>query len=235
MTMKMTMPNIKAEEEGILMFWDMLLSGIQTGYMDDLYLLIMFAAIAAMIHFTFQSKYNLIKSLIIWGGIGVSLWISFRLLYAIQYTIFYSYKDFFQQHQLAYDIFYNFGIWIFFIQVILLILGAKLIYKNSMKIKGFAILLLYMYVSLIADYCMPLFLVICDPTVSENGYYIKFETGGGVLYFIIGAIISGLLYLLYRKYLYRAMRILLSLSEEHRGSYYGFPYFHTLLTVSFIY
>lgn len=216
------------------MFWDMFITGIKTGYIDDLYLLIMFISIAAMIHFTFVSKWSLIKTLFIWSGICFALILSFRFLYAIQYTVLYSNLEFFTKNKLAYDIFYNFGIWIFFLQVLLLIAGAKLIYKNSMKMMGFAILIIYMFVSLIADYCMPLLLVILDPTVTENGYYIKFETGGGILYVVIGAVISALLYVFYRIYLIRAMRILLSLSVEHYGKLILIP-FLSYITYSVFY
>jgi len=197
------------------MFWDMFISGIKTGYWDDLYLLIMFISIAAMFHYTFESKWSLKKTILSWVGISILLIFAFRLFYAVQYTIFYSFKDFFGKYQLAYDIFYNFGIWIFFIQVILLIVGAKFIYKSSLKLKIFAILLIYMFVSLIADYFMPLLLVIFNPKVSENGYYIEFEKGGGLLYIGIGAAISVILYVTYRIYLSKAMGIILSLSEEH--------------------
>lgn len=218
----------------INLFWDILIAGIKNGYIDDLYLLIMFVSLAAMIHLSFDSKRKLKYTLLIWSGMCLALVLSIRLFYAIQYTIFYTYEDFFVNNSLAYNIFYNFGIWIFLIQVILLLVGAKLTCNNSMKMMGFAILLMYMYVSLLADYLMPLLLVALNPQVTENGYYIEFEKGGGLLYLGIGATISILLYIVYRRYLKSAMSILLSLSEEHYGKLTLIP-FLSYITYSIFY
>ncbi|MGB8451388.1 MAG: PP2C family protein-serine/threonine phosphatase [Anaerocolumna sp.] len=205
------------------MFWEMFIKGIRNCYMDDIYILMMFVAIVAMMDYTFVKKWNPGKTILAWGCICAVLVFVFRLLYAIQYTIFYCNESFFGKHKLAYDIFYNFGVWMYFIQILLLIAGAKIIYQKALKVKIFAILLLYMFVSLIADYFMPLLLVIFNPKVTENGYYIEFEKGGGILYLCIGAGISLILYFIYRRYLSKAMTVILSLSEEHYGKLVFIP------------
>ncbi|WP_051650576.1 PP2C family protein-serine/threonine phosphatase [Lachnoclostridium phytofermentans] len=196
------------------MFFELFMDGIRKYYLDDLYLIILFLGMMCLFHCTLVRKYNYKKTILGYLGLTLCLYISFRILFATQYTVFYTYQDFFQKHQLLYDIFYSFGIWMFFVQVVYLVVGAKMLYEVTTWNAMFSGVFYYLYVSLFADYVMPLTLVAVCPRVGSSGYYYLFEIGGGILYPIVGIMLAFVLFIIYKKYICRYIITIFSLPSN---------------------
>lgn len=216
------------------MFWDQLLHGVKNYYMDDIYLISLFVGMMSLFDLILKRKYNLIKTFLGLVCISLFLYLTFRLLHAVQYTIFYTYQGYFESHPLAYDIFYNFGIWMFFVQVIWLIIGARWLYTENIWVCVFSAVSFYMFLSLIADYIMPLTLVALDPRVGESGYYYNFEIGGGVFYPLIGVITALILYYVFRIWIRSYFKVVISLPLKQMKKMTVIPIF-ACITYNIIY
>lgn len=193
---------------------DLFFEGIKSSYLDDIYLTILFICSAAMLNLTFSNKKSTKHTLCVWAIDTLILVALFRICYAIQWFIYYKLEAYFKHNEVVYTIFYNTGIWIFILQILMLYLGARKAYHAGKNGALFVVLMVYMYVGLIADYLMPLFLVAVDTRVGKSGWYINFESGGGYWYIIAGVIIGLILLYIYYLFIKKYILIVLKLSEK---------------------
>ena len=198
------------------MFWDFLIEGALSGYRDDLYVMIMFIGMILMIDITLRAarKFSIARTVAFWSFIVVLLYILCRLQYASFMVFLTANESFPTDHPVLYNFLYGFSIWMYFFQLFLLVLGTKELYKGFVSAHIFIASVVYMFVSLISDYCMPLLLVAANPAIGERGYYANFENGGGAFYLPIGLLISIVLYIIYRFFICHRIRIVLTLPRK---------------------
>lgn len=196
------------------MILNLLLDNIKQAYKDDIYVIVLFIGIIVMLDYTLGRKYSLKKTIFGWIGIIFSFYGLSKLLYIGQYELIHSFKPFFSENSILYSFFYGFGIWMYFIQLTLLVIGSRWLYKGTVSLHIFISSVLYLFVSMISDYCMPLLLVVFNPTVSSSGYYINFEIGGGPFYPAIGVAFAVILYILYRYVIGKKVSVISSMPEK---------------------
>lgn len=195
------------------MFFHNFISSLIKFSTDDLYMIMLFVCIIFMINHSFTKKYSLKKTILIWTGTCMVLELGIRVLFTIQGLVFNRHNMFFQTHQFLYNLFFGWGIWLFLLQIIILIIGTSILYKEKLNVTLFMSVTLYLFVSLIADYVMPIMLVVINPNVSADGKFILFAEGGGIYYPLIGFFISLILYFIYRKYMHKVFKAVYSMEN----------------------
>ncbi len=185
------------------MLFQNIITSIIEHLLDDLYMIILFACIIFMINHSFTKKYSKKVTALVWVGICVVLELGIRGFFSAQSYIYSMNQEFFYEQEFLYNLFFGWGIWLFFLQLIVLIVGSSILYKEKLKVTLFMSITLYLFVSLIADYLMPILLVVFSPGVTEDGIYKLFAEGGGIYYPIIGLMLAVSLFLIYKRYLHK--------------------------------
>ena len=184
--------------------------------MDDLYVTVVITGIILMIDFTLKErrKFSAAKTAAVWFLALAALYVLNRAQYAGIAAFLALNESFYLEHPILYNFISGYGIWMYLIQLSLLITGSKALYSRILPAHIFCVSIIYIYVSVIADYCMPLLLIALNPVTGESGFYINFERGGGPFYLPVGVFISAVLYAVYRLFICVNVRVMLELDRK---------------------